>query len=137
MHEPHRRLQLKFRRRSADGLTGKPRVALVPLAVPILAKAGLEVVIEAGAGIESGYLDGDYIAKGAKILGERSAVFGAADVVLQVLSYGSNDKTGEADLPLLRHDQALIGFLRPLGSLPVLQRIADTGVTSFSVELVP
>ena len=116
---------------------GERRVALVPLAVPILAKGGLEVVIEASAGIDSGYLDSDYIARGAKILGERSAVFGAADVVLQVLSYGSNDKTGEADLPLLRHDQTLIGFLRPLGSLPVLQRMADTGVMSFSVELIP
>jgi NAD(P) transhydrogenase subunit alpha len=116
---------------------GERRVALVPMAVPILAKAGLEVVVEAGAGVESGYLDSEYTARGAKILGERSAVFGAADVVLQVLSYGSNDKTGEADLPLLRHDQVLIGFLRPLGSLPVLQQIADTGVTSFSVELVP
>src|SRR5207253_10108564 len=45
--------------------------------------------------------------------------------------------TGKADLPLLRRDQVLIGFLRPLGSMQVVQEIANTGVTSFSVELVP
>ena len=55
----------------------------------------------------------------------------------QVLSYGSNDATGRADLPLMRSGQVLIGFLRPFGSLEVLREIAATGATSFSVELVP
>src|SRR5205823_6108918 len=54
-----------------------------------------------------------------------------------VLCYGSNDITGKADLPLLRRNQVLIGFLRPLGSMEVVQEIANTGVTAFSVELVP
>jgi NAD(P) transhydrogenase subunit alpha len=58
-------------------------------------------------------------------------------VILQVLCYGSNDKTGAADLPLLRRGQVLIGFLRPLGALNTVQEIAATGATSFSVELVP
>src|SRR3989449_11439421 len=37
----------------------------------------------------------------------------------------------------MRRGQALIGFLRPFGSVEVVQQIADTGVTSFSVELMP
>ena len=44
---------------------------------------------------------------------------------------------GEADLPLLRRGQILIGFLRPLGSKEAVERVAATGVTSFSVELMP
>jgi NAD(P) transhydrogenase subunit alpha len=40
-------------------------------------------------------------------------------------------------LPLFKRDQLLIGFLRPLGSQETVQQIADTGVTSFSVELMP
>jgi NAD(P) transhydrogenase subunit alpha len=64
-------------------------------------------------------------------------VFRAADVIVQVLCYGSNDQTGRADLPLFRHGQVLIGFLRPLGSLEVIQEVAATGVISFSVELMP
>src|SRR6476660_6806719 len=107
------------------------------MVVPILAKAGCEVVIEAGAGEEAGYPDSQYLQKGAKIIPDRAAVFEAADIIVQVLSYGSNDITGKADLPLLRRDQILIGFLRPLGSMEVIQEIANTGVTAFSVELVP
>ena len=116
---------------------GERRVALVPSVVPTLAKSGLEVVIEAGAGLEAGYPDADYIAKGAKILADRAEVFRAGDIIVQVLAHGSNDKTGEADLPLFRRDQVLIGFLRPLGELKTIQQIAATGVMSFAVELMP
>jgi NAD(P) transhydrogenase subunit alpha len=116
---------------------GERRVALVPVVIPNLVKAGLEVVVEARAGGEAGYPDADYIAKGAKILPSRAEVFGTADVIVQVLCYGSNDRTGQADLPLLRRDQVLLGFLRPLGSLETIRQIAEKGVTSFSVELMP
>jgi NAD(P) transhydrogenase subunit alpha len=107
------------------------------MVVPNLLKAGLEVVIEAGAGVAAGFLDSAYTEKGAKIVADRAAVFGAADVVVQVLSYGSNDVTGAADIPLLRRGQVLVGFLRPLGSKEIIEQIAATGVTAFSVELVP
>ncbi len=120
-----------------ESYPGERRVALVPAVISMLAKAGLEVVVESGAGEGSGYPDSTYIEKGGKVLPARAAVFGAADIIVQVLCYGSNDVTGKADLPLLRRDQVLIGFLRPFGSAEVVQQIAAAGVTSFSVELVP
>src|SRR5437870_6247850 len=120
-----------------ESYPGESRVALVPAVLPNLLKAGFEVVIETEAGSEAGYPDRFYSEKGAKVLPDRAAVFGSADIVVQVLCYGSNDITGKADLPLMRRGQALIGFLRPFGSVEVVQQIADTGVTSFSVELVP
>ncbi len=120
-----------------ESFPGERRVALVPLVVPTLTKAGWEVVVEAGAGVEAGYSDDSYVEKGAKVLASRAEVFKAADVVVQVLSHGSNDQTGRADLPLLGRDQCLIGFLRPLGSLASLEELAATGVTAFAVELVP
>jgi H+-translocating NAD(P) transhydrogenase subunit alpha len=120
-----------------ESYPGERRVGLVPMVVPTLAKAGLEVVIQAGAGMDAGYPDAQYIEKGAKIVPDRAAVFAASEIVVQVLCYGSNDVTGDADLPLLRRDQILIGFLRPLGSLETLHRLADTGVTSFAIELIP
>ncbi len=112
-------------------------MALVPAVIPTLLKAGLEVVVESGAGEQAGYPDASYVEKGGKILGGRQAVFQAAEIIVQVLCYGSNDLTGKADLPLLRRDQVLIGFLRPFGSAEVINSIAAAGVTSFSVELVP
>src|SRR6059036_3694635 len=102
-----------------------------------LVKAGFEVLVETGAGAEAGYPDALYAEKGAKILVDRRAVFDRADIVVQVLCYGSNDVTGQADLPLLHSEQVLVGFLRPLGSVDVIQQIAQTGVISFAEELMP
>ncbi len=116
---------------------GERRVALVPGALPSLKKSGLDVVLEENAGFEAGYPDPDYVAKGARIVKDRAEVFQSADIVVQVLCHGSNDKTGKADVPLYRRDQILIGFLRPLGALETLQDIARAGVTSFAVELMP
>ena len=120
-----------------ESYPGERRVALVPVVVPNLTKAGFEVIIESGAGVQAGYPDNFYSEKGTKIISNRAQVFASADIVLQVLCYGSNDITGKADLALVRRGQTLIGFLRPLGSAEVLQEIAATGVTAFSVELVP
>ena len=120
-----------------ESFPGERRVALVPAAVPNLTKAGLQVVVEAGAGAAAGYPDADYAAKGAKIAADRAEVFRVADIVVQILCYGSNDKTGKADVPLFRSGQVLIGFLRPLGSVETIREIASKGVTSFSVELMP
>jgi len=116
---------------------GEKRVALVPAVLGNLAKAGLQVLVEAGAGAAAGYPDAEYSDKGAKIAFSRAEVFSQAEIITQVLCDGANDKTGHADLPLLRRGQILIGFLRPLGSLQILQELAATGVSSFAVELMP
>jgi NAD(P) transhydrogenase subunit alpha len=116
---------------------GERRVALVPMVIPVLLKAGFEVLVESNAGLEAGYPDAQYVEKGAQIIAARPALFEKADILLQVLCYGSNDITGKDDLPLLHQDQLVIGFLRPFGSRDIIQQIADRGVTAFSVELVP
>ena len=120
-----------------ESFPGERRVALVPAVIPSLVKVGFEVVVEAGAGAAAGYPDAEYTGKGGKILPQRAEVFKAADVVLQVLCYGSNDVTGKADMPLLRRGQVLIGFLRPLGSVETVQEIAAAGVSAFSIEFMP
>ncbi|MGE5083626.1 MAG: Re/Si-specific NAD(P)(+) transhydrogenase subunit alpha [Acidobacteriota bacterium] len=116
---------------------GERRVALVPAVIPNITKAGMEVIIENGAGEQAGYPDAAYVEKGAKIVADRATVFRNADAVLQVLCYGSNDVSGKDDLPLYKSGQALIGFLRPFGSAETIQNIAHAGVTAFSVELMP
>ncbi len=114
-----------------ESYPGEQRVALVPVVIPNLIKAGLEVIIEAGAGEQAGYPDNAYVDKGAKIVPDRAAVFGTADIVVQVLCYGSNDVTGKADLPLYRSGQALIGFLGRLDPLKSCSRLRRPGSRLF------
>lgn len=116
---------------------GERRVALAPAVVPNLKKAGLEVLVQAGAGLQAGYPDLEYVEKGARLAPTREEVFSTADILVQFLCHGANDKNGKEDLPLFLKGQVLVGFLRPLGTVKTVQDIAACGVTSFSVELIP
>jgi proton-translocating NAD(P)+ transhydrogenase subunit alpha len=116
---------------------GERRVALVPGALPALTKAGLEVLIEAGAGKEAGYPDAAYQEKKAKIAPDRAGIFSAADVILQVRGFGANPEAGRADLDIMKRDQTLIGFYDPLNSPAAAKELAGRGVMVFALELLP
>ncbi len=116
---------------------GEHRVALVPAALPPLQKAGIEVVVESGAGNAAGYDDEAFRAKGAEVVPGRNDVFRAADVVAQVRSFGANLENGAPDLGLLRRGQIVIGLCDPLGEPKAAEQVAALGVTQFSLELVP
>jgi H+-translocating NAD(P) transhydrogenase subunit alpha len=115
---------------------GERRVAVVPASVPALIKAGMEIVVEAGAGQSAGYPDEKFVEKGAKITPSRADVF-AADIVLQVRAAGANPKTAQADLANYRQGQVVIALCDPLGSPKPAANVAAKGVTLFSLELLP
>ncbi len=116
---------------------GELCVALTPATTKQIVKAGLEVLIEAGAGQRAGFLDAEYQAEGATILPSREDVFKNVDVILQMKSFGANPQTGERDLALLRSGQAVIGFSDPLGAPQAAKTLAERGVMAFSMELIP
>lgn len=115
---------------------GERRVAMVPAVIPSLTKAGLEIVVEPGAGLEAGYPDEAYVEKGAKIAANRDEVF-AADVVFQIRTAGAGAEAAEADLPRMKKGGAVIGMADPLGCPEAAQKVAETGATLFALELVP
>jgi NAD(P) transhydrogenase subunit alpha len=119
-----------------ETLPGERRVALVPTAIPPLAKAGHTFVMEAGAGTEAGYPDATYAEKKVEIA-SRADVFGRADLIVQVRGLGSNPGAEQTDLARLRADQTLIAMLDPLGSPAGVRALAERRVTAFAMELMP
>jgi NAD(P) transhydrogenase subunit alpha len=115
---------------------GERRVALVPAVVPALVKAGLEVVVEAGAGVAAGFPDEQFCARGAKIAASRAEAL-AAETLLQVRALGSNPEAGRADLAALRPGQVVIGMCEPIWNAQAAAELARTGVTLFALELIP
>ena len=113
---------------------GETRVAVVPGVVTAFAKAGIELVIESGAGDAAGFPDAQYAEKGAA-LARREDVLAGASLLLSVRSFaGAHDKDGVAHLEP-RH--VLVGFLDPLQRPEAVKQLAARGVTSFALELVP
>ncbi len=116
---------------------GERRVAVTPSVLPALAKAGVETIVEPGAGGSAGYPDAAYAEKGSRIAADRAEVFRTADVIVQVRGYGANPEHGRDDLALLRRDQVLIATFDPLTALDQVKAVADRGVALFALELVP
>jgi len=121
----------------AETFPGERRVALVPLVVPRLSKAGLKIVIQSKAGAMAGFADDSYRESGAEVATSREEVFVRADVVLQVRSVGANPVNGARDLPLFHAGQIIVGFAEPLVTPQSVAQLADRGVVSFALELIP
>ncbi len=101
---------------------------MVPKAMDALAKAGVELWMEQGAGLAAGFPDRDYEAKGAHIAQSPDEARLKADVLLCVRvskPFPSNRK------------QALVGFCDPLSQPALIQEIAETGASLFSMEFIP
>ena len=115
---------------------GEKRVAISPASIPALAKSGIEVLVESGAGAQAGYPDSVYVSKGATIVSSRSAVF-AADAIAQVRAAGENLVNGADDLQWMRPGQWIIASCDALSNLEASEAIAKTGASLFALELIP
>jgi NAD(P) transhydrogenase subunit alpha len=109
---------------------GERRVALVPDALAQLTKAGLEVVVEQGAGVGALIPDSAYEAAGAKVV-SRDDLYKSADVVLRV------QKPSDDEAKRLRKGQAVIGLLQPLLDPKLMEKLAGGGVTAISLDAIP
>ncbi len=114
---------------------GERRVALDPDSCRKLVQAGLEVVVEVGAGSGSHFADEAYAAAGAS-LEPRAANLASADLLLKVNApLLRADGIHEADL--LRPDTLLLASLFPTRHLDAVKRLAERGVTAFSTDCIP
>ena len=100
-----------------ESFPGERRVALVPGVIPNLVKAGLEVVVEAGAGAEAGYPDAEYTAKGAKILPTAPRSSPPPTSSSRCSAMARTTGPARRICRSSARDQVLIGFQRPLGSI--------------------
>ncbi|MGB6453554.1 MAG: NAD(P) transhydrogenase subunit alpha [Streptosporangiaceae bacterium] len=108
---------------------GERRVALVPEAAAKLRAAGLEVLVESGAGDAAWFTDDSYAEAGAGVVDRAEAL--TADAVLMV------GKPDAATLAALRPGQVLIGMLSPLTDPALLSSLATARVTAISLDMLP
>jgi H+-translocating NAD(P) transhydrogenase subunit alpha len=114
----------------AETFPGETRVALTPSAVATLRRGKVSVMIESGAGADAGFPDSAYAAE----ITSRSAVFAAADVLLQVrCSLGPDDP----DAGRLKPTCLMVGFCDPLSDPKAIASAAARGLSVIAMELIP
>ena len=105
---------------------GESRVALVPDSVRRLREAGVEIVVEPGAGEFASFLDEAYEEAGAS-----TGDAWGTDLLCKV------QRPSAEEVARLSEGQTLVCFLQPLTSLELLQSLAERRVTAFSMESIP
>jgi H+-translocating NAD(P) transhydrogenase subunit alpha len=109
---------------------GERRVALVPEMIARLRGAGLEVLVESGAGEGAWFADSTYADAGASIV-SREELLAGADLILMV---------GKPDAQLvagLHRGQAIVGLLNPLADPGLAATLAGQGITAISLDGLP
>ena len=109
---------------------GERRVALVPDALGKLTAAGLEILVEAGAGLGALIPDAAFRDAGATIVSTND-LYASADVIVRV------QKPSAAEAVRLRAGQALVGLLQPLLDPKLMEALAGAGVSAISLDAIP
>jgi NAD(P) transhydrogenase subunit alpha len=118
-------------------IDGERRVAAVPETVKKLAKAGLEVVVEKGAGDLSYFGDDDYRAAGAVMENDAAAALSGADFVLKVQAPAQHPAGGRHEVDLLHEGAILLTTLFPTRNIEAVRRLADRRITAFATDCIP
>jgi len=111
-----------------ETVPGEQRVALVPELVVRLVQSGMDVLVQQGAGTAAGFPDRAYLEKGARLEEE---VFSQADVLLKV------QPPSLQEVAEVKEGTLVIGFLQPYSHPFEIQAMAERGLTSFAMELMP
>ena len=112
-------------------LPGENRVALIPSSISALTKAGLDVMVESGAGAGCFYSDQAYEEAGAKIAQNAEALYSSAKIIFKVRPPES------AEVDQLSEGAVLICLMDAFFRLDLMERLAAKKISGFGLEFVP
>lgn len=114
-----------------ESLPGEKRVALIPADAAKLVGLGAEVEIEREVGLPAGFIDSEYIDKGAGIIEERKQLIATADILLGLRPLP------EDDIERLQEGAIYISMLDPFFNLEVVKKLASRNVSTICMEMLP
>ena len=107
------------------------RCAVTPSSAQRLVKKGATLLLEAGAGQPSGYSDNEYEEAGVTVIDDVNDALSSADMLVAV------NKPSDAQLALMKKGAIVVGHLDPFFQQPLIESLAEKGLTAISVEMIP
>ena len=120
-----------------ESRAGERRVALVPAEVAALAKVGIEVVVEAGAGEAASFPDDSFRDAGAEVCDGAARALEGSDVVVKINPPALGGNGAPDEIAALPKGIVLISFVSPMANLELVRRLAEAGVTTLAMDQVP
>jgi len=104
------------------------RVAMIPVGVEELTRAGHTVLIESGAGLGSGINDADYAEVGGQIVAGPAEVFSQADLIVKV------KEPLEDEWPMIRAGQAIFTYFHFAADRALTEAMIQCGAVCLAYE---
>lgn len=114
-----------------ETVTGENRVAVIPSMINVLTKMDHDVLVEKKAGLKASFNDEQYSKAGASIIESSKTLYESSDLIMKV------QPPFETEVDQLKTGSTLISFLAPLNNLPMIGKLINCKITSFSMEFVP
>jgi len=115
-----------------ESVAGERRVAAVPATVEKMVGAGLEVLVERGAGIASGFADAEFETAGAKTAERPEEQLAGGDLVVRV------QRPSEKELDRLPPGVILVAYsLQARGEQWLADRWKSRKISALSLDLLP
>ena len=111
--------------------SGENRVAMTPTNIKKLVRAGAEVLVEEGSGVNSGFSDQEYKDVGAQVLAERNEVLSRSDVILRLR------KPDIGEVGRLKKGCIHISYLDPFNEPELIEAFRKQEITAISMEMIP
>ncbi len=116
---------------------GEHRVATTPEVAMLLQKLGYEVAVEAGAGANAKFTDGNYRDAGVTIIDDVKSLYEQCDIILKVRAPGTGDNGGQDETSLLREGQTLISFVQPGQNEKLMERLSTSNISVLAMDSIP
>jgi alanine dehydrogenase len=110
--------------------THEYRVAMIPVGVEELTKAGHQVLIQAGAGMGSGITDEQYVRNGAEIVADEAAIWKRADLMVKV------KEPLPEEWPLMREGQVVFTYFHFAADEALTKAVMKSGITAIAYETI-
>jgi alanine dehydrogenase len=110
--------------------TDEYRVAITPVGVEELTRAGHRVLIQAGAGQGSGISDDEYAANGAEMVANLADVWRHADLIVKV------KEPLPEEWPYMRRGQAVFTYFHFAADEKLTRMVMESGITAIAYETI-
>jgi H+-translocating NAD(P) transhydrogenase subunit alpha len=114
-----------------ETVEGEKRVAVIPDAIKRLAKKGVEVTVESGAGDQSSYFDSEYEKRGAKIESSLEKLIAGADAVVKVQPPTLDE------ISKLKSGSVYISIIQSLHRHDIVKKLAEQNISAFGLDAIP
>jgi len=114
-----------------ETVPGERRVAVIPDSIKRLKKKGIDVLVQSGAGQESGFADTDYEKAGAVVIDVLEKLIAEADAVVKV------QPPSVAEIEKFKAGSASISILQPFTRHEIVQKLAEQKVSAFGMDAIP